>query len=416
MRVTAAFNHLLRLPGVNVREVSFEQDRVVVTVALRRRRLVCPECGYSKRGRHDIRDVDSVWRHLDLGAWRLQVRARLRRMRCPVHGVRTEGVSFARPGSGFTRDAEDLVAYLATRMDKTSVCRLVRIAWRTVGDICTRVVADGLDPHRLDDLFEIGVDDVSWRKHHNYLTLVANHRTGKVIWGTQGRDTEALDGFFTELGQERSAGIQAVSMDMSAAYAKSVAKPGHAPQAKIAYDPFHVVALASKALDDVRREAWNDMRRVDETAAKKFKGARWALLKNPNKHTDAQAAQLRKIRRRGGDVWRAYTLKEALREVFNGDLTTGEAEELLERFCSKASRSGLKPFVKLARTLRKHMVGIVAAIRLRLTNARVEAINNRVRLIIRRAYGFHSAKAALALVMLGCGPITLRLPHESGAG
>lgn len=416
MRVTAAFNHLLRLPGVNVRGVEFVDDQVVVSVALRRRRLRCPECSHSTRARYDIRDVDSLWRHLDLGAWRLVVRCRLRRLRCPEHGVRTEGVPFARPASGFTRDLEDLVAWLATRMDKTATCRLVRIAWRTVGEICARVVADGLDPDRLDELFEIGVDEVSWRKHHKYLTLVTNHARGKIVWGTEGRDTEALDRFFAELGKERSARLQAVSMDMSVAYAKSVKKKGHAPKAAISYDPFHVVQLATKALDEVRRDAWRDMRRIDEKAAKKFKGARWALLKNPDKHTDTQAAQLRKIRRRGGDVWRAYTLKEALREVFKGDLSAEEAEELLKRFCSKASRSGLEPFVKLAKTLRKHTVGIMAAIRRGLTNARVEALNNRVRLIIRRAYGFHSAQAALALVMLGCGPITLRLPHETGVG
>lgn len=417
MRVTTAFNHLLRLPGAGVRGVRFEPDRVVVTVALRRRRrLHCPECSFSARARYDTRDVDSVWRHLDLGAWHLEVRARLRRLRCPTHGVRTEGVPFARAGTGFTRDLEDLVAWLATRMDKTAVCRLVRIAWRTVGEICARVVAGGLDPARLDALFEIGVDEVSWRRHHKYLTLVANHRSGKVVWGTESRDTDALDRFFAELGPERSNRIEAVSMDMSAAYAKSVEKEGHAPQAAIVYDPFHVVSLATKALDEVRREAWNELRCVNAAAARKFKGARWALLKNPERHTDEQAAQLRRIRCRGGDVWRAYTLKEALRQVFAGDLTAAEAEELLERFCSRASRSGLEPFVKLARTLRKHMVGILAAIRRGLSNARVEALNNRVRLIIRRAYGFHSAQAALALVLLGCGPITLRLPHATGAG
>ena len=114
MRVTAAFSRLLRLEGVWVKGVRFEPDRVIVRVALRRRRLVCPECSFSTPHRHDIRPVSSVWRHLDLGAWRLEIRAQLRRLSCPVHGVRTEGVPFARAGSGFTRDFERLVAYLAS--------------------------------------------------------------------------------------------------------------------------------------------------------------------------------------------------------------------------------------------------------------------------------------------------------------
>ena len=201
-------------------------------------------------------------------------------------------------------------------------------------------------------------------------------------------------------------------MDMSAGYAKSVKKEGHAPQAVICYDPFHVVALATKALDAVRRAHWQEMRRADEQAAKRFKGARWSLLKNPENLSDEQAATLRRLRRAGGAVWRAYTLKEALRAVFHGDLTPEEVGELLDRFCSKAQRSGLKPFVTLAKTIRKHKVGILAALRLGVNNARHEGLNRRVRLVVNRAYGFHSAKAALALVMLTVGPITHVLPHE----
>ncbi len=395
MRVTAAFSRLLRLPGIWVRQVSFEADRVAVTVALRRWRLVCPDCGYTTRSRHDTRPVDSTWRHLDLGVWRLEVRARLRRLVCPTHGVRTEGVPFARAGSRFTRDFEDLVGFLATTADKTTICRLVRIDWDTVGRVITRVMDDGLDPNRLESLFEIGVDEVSWRKRHNYLTLVSNHRTNQVVWGAPGRDTATLDGFFDELGTERSRTITAVSMDMSAGYAKSVGKDGHAPKAVICYDPFHVVALATKALDVVRRQVWNELRQLpDQSVAKRFKGARWALLKNPTDLTDYQAATLRKLRRRGGD------LEEA------------EVAYLLDRFCSRASRSGLKPFVTLARTIRRHRAGILAAVRLGVNNARHEALNRRVRMIVNRAYGFHSSRAALALIMLTVGPITHVLPHE----
>lgn len=412
MRVTAAFSRLLRLPGVWVRHVAFEADRAVVTVALRRWRLVCPHCGYTTPSRHDTRPVDSVWRHLDLGVWRLEVRARLRRLDCPTHGVHTEGVPFARSGSRFTRDFEDLIGFLATTADKSTICRLVRIDWDTVGRIVGRVMDDHLDPNRLEDLFEIGVDEVSWRKRHNYLTLVSNHHINKVVWGTEGRDTATLDGFFDELGAERAQTITAVSMDMSAGYAKSVRKQGHAPTAVICYDPFHVVALATKALDVVRRQVWNDLRRLDAAAAKRFKGARWALLKNPTDLSDDQAATLRKLRRRGGDLWRAYTLKEALRAVFAGDLDEAEVAYLLDRFCSRASRSGLKAFLTLARTIRKHRAGILAAVRLGVNNARHEALNRRVRMIVNRAYGFHSARAALGLIMLTVGPIDHVLPHE----
>ncbi|MFL6225575.1 MAG: ISL3 family transposase [Actinomycetes bacterium] len=393
-----------------MREVTFEPARITVTVALRRRRLVCADCSYSTPARYDTRTVDSRWRHLDLGCWRLVVKARLRRLACPEHGVRTEQVPFARSESGFTRDVEDLVAWLATRMDKTAVTRLTQIAWQTVGAICQRVVADELDAGRLDELFEIGVDEVSWRKGHRYLTLVTDHRTGRVVWGAKGKDTATLDQFFAELGADRSAQLAAVSTDMGPAYLKSVA--GKAPNAIVCLDPFHVVKLATDALDTVRRQVWNELRRVDPARAKKFKGARWVLLKRPERLSDEQAATLRKLPRHGGAAWRAYGLKEGLRAVFTGDLAASEAAELLDRWCVKASRSRLEPLVKLAGTIRTHRDGILAAIRLDINNARVEALNNKVRLLTRRAYGFHSAEAALALVVLACGPITLRLPHE----
>jgi transposase len=414
VRATTAFKRLLRLDGVNVTAVEFLPAMVVVTVALTRRKLVCPECDYSTWAGYELDRADvSRWRHLDLGSWRLEVRARLRRLECPTHGVRVEGVPFARPRCGFTADFESLVAWLATKCDATTITRLVRIDWATVGRICARVVADELDPGRLDDLFEIGVDEISWRKHHRYLTLVTDHRRRKVIWGAGGKDTATLDAFFDELGPERSAAIEAVSMDMGPAYAKSVRAPGHAPQAVICFDPFHVVKAATEALEELRRTIWQELRNLpDPTIAKRFKGARWALLKNPADLTDAQATTLAGIRRNGGAMWRGYQLKEALRALFAGDLDGATTMELLDRWCSRAQRSRLAPFVKAAATVRNHRDGIAAAIERGLSNGLIEGLNNKVRLIIRRAYGFHSAEAALALVMLCCGPVNLLLPHE----
>jgi len=413
VRATTAFKRLMDLPGVTVTDVDFQPARVVVTVKLSSRKLHCTECGFTTKARYDTRPVFSSWRHLDLGRWRLEVRANLRRIDCPVHGARTEGVPFARSGSRFTRDFEDLVGWLATTMDKTALCRLVRIDWDTTGRIIERVMATELDPRRLDNLFVCGADEVSWRKGHSYLTLVSNNDTGKFVWGMEGKDTATLDCFFAELGEERSAAITAMSMDMGPAFEKSARKPGHATKAVICFDPFHVVQAGTQALEKVRRSVWQDLRKLpDQDAARRFKGARWCLLKNPGDLTDDQAVTLRKIKRRGGDLWRAYALKEALRAIFADDLAEEDVAILLDRFCSRAQRSGMKPFVTLAKTIRKRREGILAAVRLGVNNARHEGLNRRVRLIINRAYGFHSANAALALIMVTLGPIEHVLPHE----
>jgi transposase len=403
----------LDLPGVVVSGASLEAGSLVVDVGLRARRLACPLCGHTSRAGYDTREYLTWWRGLDFGAHTVFVRAGLRRLECPQHGVRVQAVPFARHRSGFTRDFEDVAAFLATKTDKSTIARFLRIDWDTVGRICERVVATGLDPHRLDGLVNIGVDEVSWKKRHNYLTLVTDHDAGKVVWGRAGKDTATLDAFFDQIGPQQAGGIEAVSMDMGPAYAKSVRAQGHAPQATICYDPFHAVKLVTDALDVERRKAWNELRAGGNgEAAKKFKGARWALLKNPEGLNEDQAAVLRKLKRRGGDVWRAYTLKEAFRAIFAGDLDPDHASELIDRWVSRASRSRLPAFVKAAKTIRKHREGILAALRLGINNARAEGLNSVVRLIFRRARGFHSPEAALALVMLTCGPITLQLPHE----
>lgn len=171
---------------------------------------------------------------------------------------------------------------------------------------------------------------------------------------------------------------------------------------------------ANKALDVVRRGYWNELRdRAGRHDARRFKHARWALLKRPDHLTDTQHDQLAAIRRAGGQVWRSYRLKEALRAIFDADLTPAEAAVLLDRWIAWAQRSRLASFVKLQRTIRKHRDGILAALDLGITNGRSEGLNRKVRSITSRAFGFHSADALAAMIMLCCGPIQLQLPHDN---
>lgn len=410
MRVTTLVKNLLDLPGIVVTGVSMTPGLLTATIALRARKLRCPLCEYATWSVYDRRPVSSTWRHLDFGASKVVLHASLRRLRCPQHAVVTEYVPFARYRSGFTAEFEDVAAFLATRTDKSAIARFLRIDWDTVGRIIERVVATELDGHRLTGLVTVGVDEISWRKHHKYLTLVSDHATGKIVWGAAGKDAEVLEGFFHELGTERAGRIEVASMDMSPAFRKAFTT--HAPEAVICIDPFHTVKLVTDAFDTVRRGIWQQMRQIDPRAAKLFKGARWVLLKNPETLDEEQCGTLRRLRRRGGQLWSAYTLKEAFRQIFAGDLDPGQAITLIERWCRKADESGMPAFAKAARTIRKQLTGITEAIERRINNGRHEGINSNVRLIIRRARGFHSAEAALGLIMLTCGPIDLYLPHE----
>ncbi len=416
MRATTLLNNVLDLDGVTVTDVACGVEQVDVAVRLRRRRLRCPEpdCGFSTRWRADTRPADSSWRSLDMGAWkgdrdRPAATAGLPRPR----GAGRAGALRKASGAVHPRLRRPGRLVRVEKTDKTAVCRLLRIAWPTVGAIIERVVADGLDPHGLDGLVSIGVDEISWKKRHNYLTVVVDHAAGDVIWTGPGKDAAALDAFFAELGPQRAAELTAVSMDMGKAYPKSARKKGHAPQAQICWDPFHVVAVGAKAMDTVRRAHWNQLwATTDPHTAHRFKGARWALLKNPEDLSDRQTDALAAIKRTGSATWRAYRGKEALRAIFAGDLDPEEVTALLDRWCAWAQRSRLDAFIKLGRTIREHRHGILAAIRLGLSNGKVEGRNAGIRLIARRAWGFHSAEAAAAMVMLTHGPIILQLPHE----
>jgi transposase len=412
VRAATLLNRVFCLPKTTVRGVEIG-DVVTVWVRPQQRVMSCPYCDFCTRCRYDTREVDSSWRHLDLGGRVCVLKLRRRRLRCPEHGVLAESVPFARPGSGFTRDFEELAVWLATKCDKKTVAAFCRVTWRTVGAMCSRIVTEKLDPDRLAGLVDIGVDEISWRKHHKYLTLVSDHDTGKIVWGAPGKKAATLDTFFTGALPEGGAKkIEAVSMDLGPAFAKSVR--AHAPQAVICFDPFHVVKLATDALDDVRRQVWQCARKLsDKRIAKTYKGARWALLKNPEKLTDAQKTTLTQLKREGGALVRAYELKESLRAVFAGDLDSDTVTEMLGKWRSWAQRCRIPQFVKVGKTIKKHLDGIKAAVERGLANGRHEGLNNKVRLIIRRAYGFHNADNALAMIMLTCGPVTLELPYHT---
>ena len=408
MRVTTAYNRMLGLPGAWVRDVEFGEGAMIVTVALRRKRPVCSGCGARglKIKDHRVRR----WRHLDVGGLRCVIECRLRRLYCPGCGDLPELVEWARGGARYTRDFDDLTAWLAQQMSQTQVTRLMRIGWETVGKILARVVAEKLDRGRLDGFELIGVDEVSYGADHKFLTCVADHETGGIVWATEGRNAASLQAFFDGLTDEQKASIRAVSIDMSAGYENAIRAPEGVPHAQVCFDPFHVVQLGGKACDQVRRDEYNQHGRSSTDTGKWIKGARYSLLKDTAKQTPKQLLKLAEVVTTNKAMYRAFLLYGELRYIYK--LPKEEAAERLDAWLAWASRSRLKPFVKLARTIRKHKAGVIAAVELGISNGRLEALNSKVRLISHRAYGFHSADALIAMIYLCCAGITIALPHR----
>ena len=404
MRSTTVLRRLLGITSLVVKSFRFADDNSVeVEVKPRARLARCGECDQRAPG-YDLGRTRR-WRHLSFGRRKVYLKYRPRRVECPHHGIRTESVPWAAHGSSFTYALEELVAHLARGTDKTTVSRLTGVTWRAVGSIVRRVVAERLDAHRMNDLRRIGVDEFSYRKRHNYLTIVVDHDTGHVVWAAQGRSAATLAQFFDRVGEERAAQIKCATIDMSAGYAKAIRE--RAPAARIIYDRFHVQKLVSEALDEVRRSLLRKLRGTPQGRA--IFESRFALLKKPSGLHDSERRKLRDIERFNKPLWRAYLLKEALADVFRSR-HPGRGRWRLSEWLAWACRSRLAPFVKVARTIRKHFDGIMAYFDERLTNGLAEGTNNHLRVIARRAFGFHSPSALISMLYLCRGGVELDPP------
>jgi transposase len=392
-----------------IEDVELDGDGVVV-VSVRPRaeeRGRCPHCRRRCPG-YDWGEGRRRWRALDLGTTLCFVEAEAPRVQCARHGVVVAAVPWARHDSRFTRGFEDQVSWLAVNTSKTAVAALMRIAWRSVGWICERVMAEARAQRDLfAGLTRLGFDEISIRKGQRYLTVVVDHDSGRLVWAAPGRDRKTVEQFLDLLGTERCAQITLVSCDMADWITRPLAE--RCPNAEVCLDPFHVTKLATDALDEIRRQVWNQARQAGQTAlAKELKGARFALWKNPEHLTQRQKTKLSQIKQTNEPLYRAYLLKEQLRAIYR--VPTEHAGALLDAWLAWARRSRLDPFVRLARTITDQRAGIEAAVRHGLSNARVEQLNTQLRLITRRAFGFHSPDAAIALAMLALGGLCPPLP------
>jgi len=403
MRVTTLFRQVLDVTQMWVRAVRFEPVGVVVSVVPSWKRPRCGECG-KVAAKYDQRP-SRRWRHLGLGSVKIWFEYAPRRVECPECGVRVESVPWAEHRSRFTRDFEELTAYLTQSSDKTKVTELMGISWSTVGDIVERVVERKKDPECLRNLRFIGIDDFSYRKRHRYLTTVVNHESRRVVWASAGRDAATLKSFFEELGTEACGKIEAVTIDMAGGYLKAI--NDCLPNAQVVFDRFHVQRLASDSLDEVRREQLRETRGTPE-GRDLFK-SRFALLKNPWNLNRSEHEKLDHLQKTNARLYRAYLLKETLAQALDYR-QPWRARRALEEWLAWASRSKLKPFVKTARTIRKHFEGVLAYVELRLTNGVVEGINTRLRMIARRAFGFHRPEPLIAMLFLCCSGIVLSPP------
>jgi len=422
VRDVSLWRALLGVEKTVIERVEFDEDAELLVAHVRptaRARSRCGVCGRRRPG-YDPGEGRRRWRSMDLGTMRAVLEADAPRVRCPQHGVVVASVPWARHDAGHTYAFDETVAWLTTQSSKSTVTELMRIAWRTVGSIITRVW-DDVDAHcdRLAGLRRIGIDEISYKKGHKYLMVVVDHDTRALVWAAPGRSSATVREFFDLLGPQRCAQLTHVSAD-GADFIDSIVA-ATCPNAVRVADPFHVVKWATEALDEVRRGAWNDARALARAEPKRgrgrppadapprpggeraraLKGARYSLWKNPENLSENQRIKLAWIAATDPRLYRAYLLKEGLRLIFT--MPYAAAVEALERWISWARRCRIPSFVKLQKSIVKHRARILAAIEHNLSNGLIESTNTKIRLITRMAFGFKSPEALIALALLSLG-------------
>lgn len=404
MSLFSIWKRTLTAENTVVEGVRIDENEQCVVVSVRpdaRRRQRCGRCRrpavWFDAGRGRRR-----WRDLDHGVMRVFLEADAPRVACRRHGVTVTAVPWARHGAGHTHAFDQQAAWMASECSKSATAQLMRTSWRTVGNIVERFVADR-DRHtdRLNGLRRIGIDEISHRKGQKYMTVVVDHDTAKVVWMADGHGKDVLHRFFDQLGVDRATRLTHISADGAAWIAQVLAE--RAADAVRVMDPFHVIAWATDALDAERRASWNRARHqaADPDTARALKDSRFALWKNEADLTDRQVAKLTWIAATDPRLHRAWRLKEALRAVFTLARTRPTAAlKALDRWIGWARRCRIDGFVDLQRRIRRHYDAIRAALTTGMSNGLIESTNTKTRLIIRRGFGFHSADAIIALVML----------------
>lgn len=406
MRALLVFlRFLLRVQGLVVEgsEVLREQDAVVIRG--RRRSHAQPHCAFHRRERltGTITRRKLRWRHLDMMGVRTFIECEVREGRCRrCDGRRTERVSWAAVRAQHTRAFDQRVASLVQVADKSATARMFHVCWMTVGRIVERVVAECLPKDLLNDLVAIAVDETSHKRGHRYITVVTDIERNRVVWVGEGKSADTLRQFFAALGPERAAKLRLVAMDMSGAY-QSVVKE-LAKDADIVFDRFHVVKLLLEAIDEVRRQ---EVRQSEGEARVALKRTRFALLRNPRHINEKDRDAIARVVATNRRLTRAYQLRVDFEQLWECP-NEWKADAFVTKWTRAALRSRLEPLRKFARTVRNHIDGILMFFRYPgQTSGLAEGMNNKIKLLIHKAYGFHNVPALIAMVYLCCTGITL---------
>ena len=388
------------------RVVTIEEDEAagVLVVHLdrqERRRLHCGTCGRAAERVAPTRRPPRRWRDLALREHVVELVYAPCRVWCIRCGLRVERIPWAEPWQRVTHALARAVARLARELNWSAVAQHFRLNWKTIATVVEGAVLWGLQHRRWAPLHVIGIDEVSRRKGQQYLTIVYDLARGRVIWVGRDRSAATMERFFAWLGPRRARAIHTVCCDMWSIYIAAV--EAHLPQAALVFDRFHLTQHLSRAVDAVRRQTWRELEGPEKA---EFKHTRFLWLKNPDNLDRHERTRLSSLLRLNRPIVKAYLLKEDLRRFWTYRSTAWAGGHLLQ-WLWRASHSRLEPFKKLARMLRAHLDGVLVWTKLRVSHGALEGMNNKVKVISHRAYGYRTTWTYMANVYQCCAALPL---------
>ena len=342
----------------------------------------CPVCGEAASG-YDTRL--RRWRHLNTLQYRTILVAPVPRVKCQEHGVKQIGVPWAEAGSRLTALFEGLVIDWLKAANIKAVAGLTKLTWDEVDGVMARAVRRGLSRREVSLPTRIGVDETSFQKRHEYVTVVSG-LDGQVLYVADGHDKRALEDYYKQFDSQELERVETVSMDMWEPYIKVTQQYVPGAETKIAFDKFHVAKQLGDAIEKVRRAEHRELKSVgDET----LKGTRYSWLINPDKMDEARWRQFRQLRESSLRTARAWAYKEHGMKLWDFS-TRGWSRRAWNSWYNTAIHSHLEPVKQVARMIKRHLEGIITAIVNRVNNAGAEGINSVIQWLKYSARGYRN--------------------------
>lgn len=381
-------------------DFSAENNRLDITLNFEKgNQFPCPECGVHC----PIHDTDQrTWRHLNFFQHETYLHARQPRIKCSEHKVKTVEVPWARPGAGFTLLFEALVMMLAKNgMTPNAIGRTVSEHDTRIWRILKHYVEEARTRMDVSEVSQVGVDETSRAKHHNYVTVFMDLDKRRIVYATEGKDAETVRAFKTDLkdhgGDPKK--VTEFCLDMSPAFQSGIEEAF--PHAKITFDQFHLMKLMNEAVDQVRRQECQEHAEL--------KGSKYLWLKNEWNHTKRQEEQFQELRSRNLQTNKAHHLKGVFQDIFTCSPEDGES--LLTRWYFWATHSRIQPVIEFAKTVKRHWNGVVHWFQTKISNGLLEGMNSLIQAAKARSRGFRNVNNFITMIYLIGAKLEFKIPN-----